>query len=422
MKNRTSRVLRIELPANRDFTGTIALLDGAGSCLAGPFAACARTGDQLAESHGNPSRATTLPYGDTPLGTYRVVAFIPTGAGTKYRRELFGTRGALVLRAMRGDAALAEANGRFEILIHGGPPSQDGRLRATSGGVRVSDADLTALARAAAPIHDLTCDCVTARPALGSVEVERDFVGEAPASPPSPDWITPSPRLALVPELVAQGEYSPAPTSGTAPPPAGDTDDDDVDVGFISKLEGGQQTDGYVPDADTSKSGVTVATGVDIGQLSADQIDKMDIPDDLKDKLKDYAGLTGQAAVDYLDAHPLEITPEEATSLDRVVYGQTISAVSGSYDDAHPGNAFTSLPADAQTVIASVATQYGTDLETRTPNFWSAVTEGRWQDAVNELRDFGDNYQSRHNQEADLLQSAITSGELSAVPPPPPPH
>jgi hypothetical protein len=67
--------------------------------------------------------------------------------------------------------------------------------------------------------------------------------------------------------------------------------DPDVDFGFISQLEGGQQLVGKVPNAQTSQSGVTVATGVDIGQMSVQGIDALDIPSDLKDKLRPYAGL-----------------------------------------------------------------------------------------------------------------------------------
>ena len=134
--------LLIELPANRDYTGTLSLLNESGKIILGPFAVAGRSGDQLAAEHGNPSRATTLPYGDTALGTYRVAAISATGSGTRYRRDLFGAHGAIVLHAKDGDAALAEANGRFEILIHGGPLSPYGTLRATSGHLRIADNDL----------------------------------------------------------------------------------------------------------------------------------------------------------------------------------------------------------------------------------------------------------------------------------------
>jgi hypothetical protein len=221
MKNQVTRRLHIELPANRDYTGTISLLADDGNCVAGPFAICGRSGDQLASEHGNPSRTTTLPYGDTPLGIYRVVAFAPTGTGTKYRRDLFGAHGAFILHAVSGDAALAEANGRFEILIHGGPLSPDGRLRATSGGMRIADDDLCVLAGIIGQCRGLTCECFQAATSSGSVQVDGEFNCEEPgAGSPKANWITPRTRRVPTPELIAHGEYTPDSGPGAPASPA----------------------------------------------------------------------------------------------------------------------------------------------------------------------------------------------------------
>ena len=57
-----------------------------------------------------------------------------------------------------------------------------------------------------------------------------------------------------------------------------------IDWRFISDLEGGQRLAGYVPDPTGSNSGVTAATGVDLGQMSSDDISTLDIPDTLKSK------------------------------------------------------------------------------------------------------------------------------------------
>ena len=64
-----------------------------------------------------------------------------------------------------------------------------------------------------------------------------------------------------------------------------------IDWDFISSLEGGQHLAGYVPAADVSESGVTIATGIDLGQRTEGSIDALAIPDQLKTKLKPYAGL-----------------------------------------------------------------------------------------------------------------------------------
>ena len=41
---------------------------------------------------------------------------------------------------------------------------------------------------------------------------------------------------------------------------------ENIDYNFLSDLEGGSKTTGYVPAAAVSKSGVTIATGFDLGQ------------------------------------------------------------------------------------------------------------------------------------------------------------
>jgi hypothetical protein len=218
---------------------------------------------------------------------------------------------------------------------------------------------------------------------------------------PQPDMLY---RLSA---LAAAGEY--------------DTDDgDDVDMDFISDREGGQQLNAYVPDPTSSKSGVTVATGVDLGQLSATDLDAMDIPQTLKDQLQPYVGLKQQDAVDYLQQHPLQLSQDDAQALDDAVLKPIINQLQSNFDKDTTGTAFSQLPSEAQTVIASVATQYGANMgyppgpgqSAPAPKFWNDVTTGDWNGAVAELRDFGDNYQSRHNIEANLLQQAIDSGAL----------
>lgn len=152
-------------------------------------------------------------------------------------------------------------------------------------------------------------------------------------------------------------------------------------------------------------------TGVDLGQLTPEQVDGLAIPQDLKDQLVPYVGLTGQEAVEYLEAHPLELGEADADALDRAVIDPILNEVQASYDSSGAAIRF-DLPPEAQTAIADVAVQYGSNLETRTPAFWGDVTAGRWSDAVEELRDFGDNYPTRRGREADLLQQASDRGAL----------
>jgi hypothetical protein len=154
---------------------------------------------------------------------------------------------------------------------------------------------------------------------------------------------------------------------------------------------------------------VTIASGLDLGQMSADEIRALPVSDQLKEQLVPYAGLQSQDAVNYLAAHPLSITQDEADTLNRHKLGQMSEIARGNYEGS-TGASFDALPREAQTALTSVAYQYPSS--TAAPIFWTAVREHRWSDALAELQNFGDRYQSRHNQEAALLQQAITAGQL----------
>ncbi len=184
-----------------------------------------------------------------------------------------------------------------------------------------------------------------------------------------------------------------------------------IDPTFIGRQEG-FRLDGYVPDLGASMSGVTVGTGVDIGQMSVAGIQSLDLPNELKQKLIPYAGLTQHNAVYLLNNLPLYLTVDEAHALDRAVTQNIIGGVATRYDLAAPGRSFAELPLEARTVIADVAYQYGPNLEQRAPAFWSDVTQGNWDGATQKLRAFGDRYPTRRNAEADLLELSIDRGDL----------
>ena len=139
------RQLCIRLPSNRDLEGEIHIEDEHGRVTSGSFPVSGRAADPVAAANGNPGRNPLLPYGDPPTGVYRIGGFRQTGAATGLRTDLYGRAGAIVLLPWNGDAALADAVGRFEILIHGGAPGHAGALRTSVGHFRVSDAAMAAL-------------------------------------------------------------------------------------------------------------------------------------------------------------------------------------------------------------------------------------------------------------------------------------
>ncbi len=86
-----------------------------------------------------------------------------------------------------------------------------------------------------------------------------------------------------------------------------------IDWTFISQHEGGQKLEGYWPGRN---SGVTVATGVDLGQRNMIDLNRLNLTPDLKKKLEPYLGIKGDPARRLLAERPLKITKMDADQLD----------------------------------------------------------------------------------------------------------
>ena len=182
-----------------------------------------------------------------------------------------------------------------------------------------------------------------------------------------------------------------------------------IDFEFIQQLEGCRLT-GYVPDPEKSMSGVTIASGFDLGARREQELLKA-FPGDLALKLALYAGLRNQAAVSRLARYPLTITSPEAVQINLYAKEQASELLTMRWASEEQRHCeFVELPPECQTVIASVAFQYG-QLKTQTPKFWYQVTSGDWYGALINLRGFGDRYKTRRNKEADLLESWLSKPE-----------
>ncbi|MCL1123527.1 pesticin C-terminus-like muramidase [Shewanella surugensis] len=173
-----------------------------------------------------------------------------------------------------------------------------------------------------------------------------------------------------------------------------------VDFSFIKLFEGGCQVEGYVPDPLHSKSGVTIASGFDIGQCQVEALSQR-LPESLVNKLAPYCGLKQQAAVDKLTALPLAITRVEANLIDICVVREVTDNLIKQYRQ-DSGQGFETLLPAMQTVIASVAFQYG-HLAKRCPKFWLAAIHGDFLAMATELVNFGDRYPTRRRKEAEYL-------------------
>lgn len=179
---------------------------------------------------------------------------------------------------------------------------------------------------------------------------------------------------------------------------------DNIDYAFLSEMEGGSKTKGYVPAGGISKSGVTIGTGVDLGQRNEADLKNLGLSSELIATLKPYLGKKTKEAQDVLDKAPLTITARQATDIDKAVKKSHIFLIKLRYNAAAENKKeFTHLPVEAQTVIASVSFQYGTNLEVRAPKFWKAAKAQDWKECIKVLNAFGDAYPTRRKKEAVLL-------------------
>jgi len=178
-----------------------------------------------------------------------------------------------------------------------------------------------------------------------------------------------------------------------------------IDFSFIQELEG-NLTVGYVPDPENSISGVTVGCGFDLGCRSKSELIEA-FNTELASKLTVYAGLKKMDAVSALQEKPLRLSEEETASINAYAKEQAVSRLNKAWEQSSDTKySFDYLPSEIQTVIASVAFQYG-DLARRTPRFWFQVTNDLWLDVLDNLKNFGDRYRTRRGKEADLLRSYL---------------
>lgn len=171
-----------------------------------------------------------------------------------------------------------------------------------------------------------------------------------------------------------------------------------IDWNFIAELEG-IELHGYVPDPEGSQSGVTIAMGVDLGQMHEGELAALSPA--LAAKVRPYIGLRKHAALAALKAKPLKVTKPEAFALNnlaqrRILYPLRVRFLRDS------GVSFDDQRDRFQTVVASVTYQYGSPWA-RTPNFWRSVVARDEGLMIGHLRNFRDKYPTRRNKEADYL-------------------
>lgn len=221
------------------------------------------------------------------------------------------------------------------------------------------------------------------------------------------------------------------------------------DEKFLNLNEGQEILNGYVPIYDSDikdkngkvihkkgdpleNSGVTVGTGVDLGQHTSRETkavinryiaqfgnaEKVDVDALIKTLSPYFSPLKGKAAQDALTKTPLVVSLADAKLISRAFQFETQNEVAAQFDENNTqGMVFKQLPKEAQTVIIDFAYQYGLSDEKGAirARFWGYVYSGKWQDLANWLNSGPDIFKTRRKREGKLLRQGIDSGQLPAI-------
>ena len=187
-----------------------------------------------------------------------------------------------------------------------------------------------------------------------------------------------------------------------------------VHTGFITEIlgnfEGAARRKGYIPARGgrvLGHSGVTIGTGVDLGQHSHEELAAMGVPLTVLGVLVPYLGLKQEAAQRRLADLPLTLSPESVHALDQAVIRHFIARVERLFDQraALCGRAFFSERSrEVQAVAVSLCYQLGPKGCPRTLDF---LAQSRTPEAIAELENsaaWNHRYMGRRRAEAALLR------------------
>jgi len=156
-------------------------------------------------------------------------------------------------------------------------------------------------------------------------------------------------------------------------------------------------------------SGVTVATGVDLGQTDAETLLRNGLDGGIVNMLRPYLTLRKDAAISKLHALPLSVSADTAHALDNVTLGIHARLIAARYNRDKPAIPFEALPRQAQAAIFSLLFQRGTGVAGKAPQTWAAFLRGDWTEASARLCDASmwDGYHGRRNLEGELLKEIV---------------
>ena len=157
------------------------------------------------------------------------------------------------------------------------------------------------------------------------------------------------------------------------------------------------------------QSGVTIATGLDLGQQTRGALIRYGITGTLLEKLSPYLEKTRYRAIDALRERTLAVTDEECTLIDDLVHADYVRQAQTAFDRMSPFN-FTDTPKEVQTALVSMYYQLGSRACRHAA--WRFLAAGKFGKAAETLCSDRTRYKARRRDEGKLLKR--TGGEQDA--------
>lgn len=173
-----------------------------------------------------------------------------------------------------------------------------------------------------------------------------------------------------------------------------------VDKEFIKQVEGKQKLNGYVPKTNSGKvngkSGVTIASGLDLGQFYNWELIKSGVPKALAKKFKPYQyPLQKDAAVEFLKKNPLSISQAEAETVDSTTSEYALRRLKDHFSISD----FAELPKGVATALASYTFQYG-----NLPSNFADLAKNKEFEKLANLFESRTSFKPRRKLEANLIR------------------
>lgn len=159
--------------------------------------------------------------------------------------------------------------------------------------------------------------------------------------------------------------------------------------------------DGFKP---IGVSGVTVATGLDLGQQGEAELRNYGLDETLRDKLRPYLGRKCYGALRALQSEPLRLSDAECDAISLGVHAEYTRRTRSMFN-ARGLMSFDDMPPQAQAVAVSLVYSLGSP-QRFYPAIWNALLAGNYAEAANCLcSDFTGYDAARRRDEGALLKT-----------------